>query len=1160
MIRNGGRLVFIIALAVWLSMPQGWSQTASTGALNGTVVDSSGAVVPGVEMTVTNEATGEVRTVSTQSDGVFRVPLLAPGSYRVEARRRGFKALVRPGVIVNVTEMTTLNLPLEVGDVAQKVTVEAAAQLVQTESSTLGQVVGSQVVSDLPLNTRNYTEMLGLSPGVQVDVPDASEFGRGSQGDNLYVHGGKYYDNNYQMNGVGINDLENSGPESGGVAIPNPDTIEEFKVQTGQYDASFGRNAGAVIDIITKGGSNDFHGTIFEFFRNNILNANDFFFNQNDEPRPILRQNQFGFTFGGPIKKDKLFFFTSYQGTRQLNGASSSGRTKSRDSVFLPPFTNDRSAAAIGAMFAGQRGVIQDLFGGVGPAIAADGSNINPVALELLQMKLPNGQYLIPTPEVINPSEPFAAQGFSVFSIPSPFSENQFMTNMDFLQTAKTKISGRFFYASSNQTVSMPGGNLPGFPRLTNDEFRNFTLSDSHTFNEHLYNEARLGFHRTLADSSQEGPFTYSGIGVNAAPQVNDIPYISVGSNFNMGGLFPIRLAQNTYTLEDSLSYVRGRHTLRFGGGVVYAQINLAEFRYNGFLVFLSWPDFLLGLNGTQNGTFGLYSNVYGAEDFIGKPERALRDHDGYTYAQDDIKLTRRLTLNLGVRYERLGALGDAMGRNAGFDYTKGDPNPPLSGTLQGYFVPANYSGGTIPAGVTQTGNDFGNNGDGQNQLEPRIGFAWQPLERTSRVTLRGGYGTYFTRVTGQALIQLIFGAPFFDSRVSLGPTNGAATWANPFPLPIPAISDFPMFPAYSPTTSLSGTYIAPNFRPPMTQQYSLNLQTELARNFLLEIGYVGTRGTHVLQTLSVSQAALASPADPIRGVTTNTVANIAQRVPIEGWAPEGLFKVASEGASWYNDLEVSVTKRMSKGLQFLASYTWSKSLDTDATILTAPGYEIAGNQVDPLARYGASPFNRPQRFVLSYLYQLPGPTSSVGLKGRALKGWSVSGVTTFQAGLPLTLASIVGTNVYGQTYDTAELAPGCKTSALVMPGSVTGKLNNYFNTNCIDRANLTQPLSPTNPAVWPIIGSDGVGTDFGNTKAGIARGPDQRNFDVAIMKSTPILKERVQTEFRGELFNAFNTPQFANPNTDVTSPSFGAISSTSVSARIVQFALKFIF
>ena len=364
------RLVLTVLCMIWPSIPA-TAQTAGTGALAGAVTDQSGAAVAEAKITATNEGTGESRQVVSQASGNFVVPLLRPGVYRVEFSKPGFKAAVKPGLVINITETARLDIELEV------VTVNTEAQLLQTESSALGRVTDRTLVSNLPLVTRNYTQIVALSPGIAGNVTNASDLGRGNGGTSqgsFRAHGAGGADNNFQMNGVQVNDLQASSTTSGGVAIPNPDAIQEFKVQTGLYDATYGRNAGANVNVVTRSGGNQLHGGIFEYFRNNALNANEFFRNRAGQARGVLKQNQFGFTLGGPLQKDKLLFFVSYQGTRQVNGIGSGGTT----SFFSPAFTGDRSRAALGAMFGGQAGA------NGGTAVAADGSNISPQALALL--------------------------------------------------------------------------------------------------------------------------------------------------------------------------------------------------------------------------------------------------------------------------------------------------------------------------------------------------------------------------------------------------------------------------------------------------------------------------------------------------------------------------------------------------------------------------------------------------------------------------------------------------------------------------------------------------------------------------------------------------------------------------------------------------------
>ncbi|MGH9914802.1 MAG: TonB-dependent receptor domain-containing protein, partial [Pyrinomonadaceae bacterium] len=680
----------------------------------------------------------------------------------------------------------------------------------------------------------------------------------------------------------------------------------------GQYDAVYGRNAGANVNVVTKSGSNEFHGAIFEFFRNDALNANDFFRNTAGQGKGALKQNQYGFTLGGPILKDKLLFFGSYQGTRQINGVG----TGSTSNIFSPAFTDDRSRASLGALFAGQTGVS----GGV--AIAPDGSNISGQAFALLNLKLPNGQFLIPTPQTINSAQPFALQGFSAFSVPSSFDEDQFLINLDYLQTTNSKIAGRFFFANSDQDVPLPAANLggptsPGFPVLTGNRLRNFSVAHTYTFSPSLINQAEFGFFRNLVTTVQQEVFAFSDIGVTAPSNADPFPGIAITGSQTLGGNGQgLNIPQQHFTVQDLLTYVRGRHTLRFGGGITRSHLNIEDFHFFGGLVFQSWPDFLLGLPAgpvASGGNGTPLSNILASVDIPGLLDRSWRLTDGNVYIQDDIKVTSSLTVNFGLRYERYGNLGDTGGRNGGFDIAAANPNPGAEGSIQGFVVSENFPG-TVPAGVTQVDNSFGIRGKHGNNFAPRFGFAWKlphtVLPFTDQMVLRGGYGIYYTRATGQPFLQLLTSPPFALSRLLAGFDNTAASFANPFG---PELT-FPQFPFYSPTTQRSIQYVDQDYRPPVTQQYSLNLQTDLGRNFLLEIGYVGTHGTHQVIGHGQNQALLASPSNPIRGETTNTMANISTRVPILGFTASGLSDIDSSATSFYNGLEVSLTKRLSRG------------------------------------------------------------------------------------------------------------------------------------------------------------------------------------------------------------------------------------------------------
>jgi hypothetical protein len=1141
----------IVAVAMIGISRRSQAQTAATGGIAGIVTDATGAVVGNAKITVTGESTGDSRTGTSSSNGSYVVPLLPPGTYTVRASQTGFKELVRPGVTVHVTETAVANLQLTVGVPSEIVTVSSEAELLDTHDPALGKVTNELIVSSLPLVTRNYTQIIGLSPGVATEVTNAAELGRGSGSEAIgasgfSVHGGPTNDNNYQVNGVEVNDLMGSGSFSGGIAVPNPDTIQEFKVQTGQYDASYGRNAGANVDLVTKRGTNAIHGTAFEFFRNDVLNANDYFLKQSGQPRPVIKQNQFGGSLGGPIVKDKLFYFGSYQGTRQRNGLGG-GLCISR--VPSPPLTDDRSRAGLGALFNVPSG----------GTIAQDGSNISDQSLALLNQKLPNGGYVIPSPQTIDPSQPsFFSQGLSTYSQACPFTEDQFLVSVDYFPSVKNSINGRFFFSNDSQSASLPtnanigGFGLPGFPQINDNQFRVFSLSHTYTFTPKVINQLTIGYHRLVGAVDQSEPFTYSDIGVTAPEFVNAFPEIGVVGSFQTGGNGQgIHITQNKYNVADSVLWSTGRHSIHFGGGVERAQINQTDFHFFGGIEFPDYTQFLLGV-----GSFTI--------DVPGLFNRYWRTWDYNLFVQDDVKVSSKLTLNLGFRYERLGDLGDELGRNASFDPARADHTG--AGSQAGFIVASNLKGVDLPPGVIRAPNEAATNGLGKNTWGPRIGFAWElPGGKT---VLRGGYGVYYSRTSAQPILQELTGPPF--GQIRFVQSVAGIPFAQPFQPP----PTLPSFPTYQAATCppavldseggcLSFVNVSADIRTPLTQNYSLNAQVQLQPDLAVEIGYQGARSTRLWEFRNFNQAFSASTDHPINGETENTFFNITQRTPVPGVSSLGAGQVMSTGASWYNALLTSVSKRFSHGLQFLASYTWSSALGTSQSFATGTqlGGPVVGNQNNPRARYGWDDFVRPQRFVFSGVYELPGFSQQHSARGKLLGGWSVAGVFTIQSGQRLTPTATNAQNVFGVVTDRAPFsnAPGCN-NKFVNSGSVQSKLTKYINTPCFD----------VNLNTYPIIGADGIGTDFGTSGIGQITGPNQNNWDIALIKRTS-LTERVKLDFRAEFFNAFNHPQFANPDLDagLSAPelglvapnsNFGQITGMSTNPRIIQLALKLSF
>lgn len=1131
------------------------AQTSSTGAVSGVVFDGSGSVVSGVAVRLSTERGSYIGASQSSDDGSFRFVSLPPGTYELVANKADFRELSIQQLHIHVTETIRLELHLQLKTFVEHTQVNSNQLMVQPDTATLGKSTDEQVIRELPLPTRNFSQLAGLSTGVTTGVYNAGELGIGgtalsqisSSNDGLYVHGTRSYDNSWQQDGISVNDVLSTGTASGGIPVPNPDALEEFKVQTGIYGAAFGRAAGSNVSVVTKSGTNQYHGTVFEFLRNDAFNANDFFLNQVGQRRPELKQNQFGFAAGGPIQKDRLHLFGSYQGTRQVNGvAAGQARVACSATLRQPPLTNDRSPAALGYLFGGMNGAL----GGI--AVQPDGSNINPAALALLNFKLPDGTFLIPTPQMIDPARPFARQGLSVFSQPCHFDENQFLANLDYKASPANQFAARFFHSTSNQLVTFPGNgrialeNIAGFTSPGSTDFSVFSLSHTYILSSTRLNEARIGFVHARSDTRANAPFAWSDIGVleGAMNKNNELPSLQILGSLSMGAAFPRTYTQHSFVADDVFTSISGAHTLQLGLSLTRLRDPLHFAGFDSFIQFLSWPDFLLGLNATGNGS-GKFSNVYQSADGFGLFDRDLRAWEVAGFAQDDYRIKNSLTLNLGIRYERPGQFADELGRSASFDFDKAATNPPPTGSLAGYLVASNFPG-SLPPGVTRVNNAFGTYGLHQNTLAPRVGFAWKIFERTTRLVLRGGYGMYYSRPTGQAYTASVLAAPFGLTRTSTGAANAAATLEAPFAQPFPNPSSFPIFLPYSQATQGSMNVLSPNFRPAMVQQFSLNAQAAINENWLLEVGYVGTNGIHLQRFRSLNQALSASPNNPVRGVTSNTVVNIPLRVPIPGILPDSLREMESGGSSWYNSFEASLTKRASHQLQFLASYTFSKTLDTDGANIngtSAANTLTLGDQNVPRQRWGRASFDRSHRFVVSETWEIP--AASGGVKGRFLGGWGIAAVLTIQSGTALTIANTNANNVFGISQDRAQLSGTCSTDQLVARGSMQSKLNAYFDQGCF-----------TNP---PIVGADGVGTAFGNSSTGIVDGPAQANLDIAFSKSTTV-HESSSILFRAEFFNALNHPQFANPDANFTSPTFGVISSTAVNPRVGQLVLKFAF
>lgn len=1130
-------LIGIVVLIAMLMLPSA-ATAQSNGTVKGAVKDSTGAVLPGAQVALMNKSTQRSLQTLTTEAGTYSFAFLPPGQYSLTFDMQGFRRLVRDSVVVNIAETVVIDAVMQVGEVTSEITVTGEAPLVQTTTSALGRVVEQAMVTAVPLSSRNFTQILGLSPGVTSEVPNAGNIGRNSV--NISANGARPFENSVTFNGLLADNVVSQGfddaPDKPGIPIPAPDAIQEFKVQTGLYDAEYGRQGGANVNVITKSGTNEIHGTMFEFLRNDVLNANDFFRNLNRQKKPVLKQNQYGGTLGGPILKDRLFWFFSYQGTQQRNGVSSA----SSKNVFLPQL-GDRSARALGALYAGQRGAQSQ---GRGVAIAADGSNINPVAVALLNTKLPGGDYIVPTPQTILQN----GSGFSSFSIPAKFSENQVVANLDQVLPSGEHRSLKMFWALLPQTLPFGGANAPGYGERDKRMNLNFAFSDTRTLNPRVVNDLRFGYNRMYMKQEPDEPLTSTQIGMT--PPVKE--YLGL-PRLNVQGLFVLGPDTNNdqsmiihnAEIADTLSINKGKHDIRLGGNVTPHQVNWNDvFLTRGQLTFLSFPDFLLGMSGTQNGT-GI-SNISSAQSNNGIMRSHPRYNDFALFFQDDVRWSQRLTMNLGLRYQYNGWQWDARGRNSGFDRRIANYGPiPPGGNYAGFEIPSNANV-TVPPTFTKLNRKTMVEKENWLGFSPRIGFAFRPIGSNESFVVRAGYGLYWSPVGGTVTMQGWFD-PWAITLTSGGTAAPDATFQNPFTPPPPPTEAFPIFIPIQLGSTRQILYMNPTMKMPYAQQWSVNLQHGIGNGFMVELGYVGSKSTHLNASYGANQALIASPERPIHDQTTTTLANINLRVPILGFTTSGLSEYDNVFDANYHSMQLSLRKQYTNHLSFNVAYTFSHSID-DVGASNAgrnqPIGQYTGDIYNHRANRGSSSFDRRQRFVASYIYDLPGIGRNPFTSG-VLNGWSLSGVTTIQSGLSFSITDSSAGTIYGRT-GYAQFALGKSASDAALSGRPQDRLTKYFDTSAF--------------TIPPVVGN---GSGFGNSGRGILRGPGQANFDMSLRKTfkTGGVNESAKLEFRTEFFNIFNHPQFGNPGSARTSTaSFGVISTTLVAPRIIQFALKYQF
>ena len=1131
---------FAYACLIAMLLISSASGQSFNGSLLGTVHDSSGATVPSATVTATNTETNAQVEGKSAADGKYVLSPLPAGPYRLEANAPGFKKFIQAGIVLQVQQQARVDITLAVGEVSELVMVSADAALLETSNATIGHVLSNKAILELPLNSRNVYSLIFLTPGV------AGSIGNNYNSMSYSVNGARASMTDTLIDGASASHPTVQG-SSGISAFPSVDAIGEFKVLGANYNAEYGRSAGSILNVIYKSGTNSLHGSAYEFLRNSVLDANNFFSNQRGVPLSSFKRSQYGGSVGGPVRKDKTFFMTSYEGLRQRSFASKTATVPTererngdfsqtlaganRPVLIFDPFTTRPNPSG--------SGYIRDAFGGnLIPA-----GRINTVARNVLKyMPMPNTRGA----DFTNANNYYAA-GSGLLDI------DQIDGRLDHNFNSAHRM---FIRVSKRNQDSEPAVLWPKDIALAEDRINernrmyNGVLDYTNTPNATTIISGRLGFARSLYFYENQGlDFRASSLGLPAALDtaggLTMFPRFTIGGYATLGNQDNRYNAFMTYSSSASLTRIHGSHTWKFGYEGRMIRVNNRESRAtSGDFSFAA--SFTQGPNPSQAAVDrgnGLASLLLGTGS--GSLIQSFKDASAqsfYTafYTQDDWRVTNKLTLNLGVRYDLDSPRTERFDRMNYFDR---DVKSSLAGVVPGL---PNLRGGLVFVGLNGLPRSQYN--WDRNNLAPRIGFAYQ---LDSKTAIRGGWGNVFAPSPQQAHGTVgPFGfrtqTPWVGSIDGITP-NDLIT--NPFPR---GFSTPPG--ATQGLLTQAGANIqapVPDTITPYSMQWNFNVQRNLPGQILLEAAYVGTRGFHLSRNdeggLSLNQldpsflslgARLNDLVDnPFFGIVNNGVLAAARISRAQLLRPYPQFTdviplYSSGSSSTYHALQISFSKRFSKGLQFEGSYTSAKAFDNGMSHQNS--YDIRNSRA--LADYDIA-----QRFVIGYVYELPfGRGRLVGNGWNRpvnliVGGWQVNGITTFQSGTPL---SITANNVAGIFNPTGRANNNGKSGKL--SGDIHDRLNRYF-----DPSVFSQPTAFT----------------FGNLSRRVAdiRAPGMRNWDLSLFKDFPIT-ERFKVQFRGEFLNAFNTVRFSEPNLSVTSGQFGVISSQANSPRQIQFGLKLLW
>jgi Carboxypeptidase regulatory-like domain/TonB dependent receptor len=1106
------RLVFVIVFS--LACLTGIRAQEISAGIHGTVTDESGGMVSGAKVTAINTDTGLQRATVSNSQGAYALVELPVGHYRVEAEAQGFKKYVQEGISLDVNQQATVAVHLAVGTATQQIQVTSDAPMIESTSTNLGQTVGEREILDLPLNGRDFTQLGLLQTGVVPLTPGLLEAGGPARAGQAYaVNGQRPESNNFLIDGA-----NNFDTVDGGLVLEPPiDAIAEFRILTHTANAEFGHSTGSTTNIITRSGTNGYHGTAWEFFRNNAMDAKSFFA---DSVEPLHR-NQFGGVFGGPVKKDKTFFFLYYEGVRDTEGVTT---------LATVPSNAERTGN-----FADQCPLNNGTFNSQGLCIdntsgqvSQNGQLINeftgqPILYNQLPFINSISQTLLQYYPLAN-SGPFTYVGTQTLTN----NTDQFGVRVDHYLTNRDMLNFRYSFGQSNDIDPLPtgGANVPGFPVATNQREQNFVAQETHTFSPTLVGILRASYLRNKfllgGNINHTDP---ASLGFQYEPTLEEAigpPFIQVGGYASIGDPItgPRNTYQNTYDFSAALTWIKGRHQYKFGGGYQYDQINVLQgIATNGFFVFSNFPvnnsfaSFMFG----QPVVF-----LQGGGNFY----RGLRGQAFNLYAQDTWKVSSRVTVNYGLRYEVPSPYTEI--HNYQNLWIPGRQSVVIPSAPEGLLYPGDPG---VPRGLIPTD---------RVAFAPRVGLAWD-VRGDGKWLVTSAYGIFYDPYyTGEGgpLQDPISAPPYLQT-----PQVSTPNFADPFN------GQNPFNGTFSPDMTL--LVLNPNLRLPYAQDWNLNVERALGGDWLLEVGYIGTKGTKLPRFIE------ANPAVYIPGESTQN--NADQRRLYSGCTVTGttlctyssVGEIAGIADSSYNALQVSLKKRFAHGFSMLASYTLSKTLDDvssfnitgSASQSVAGENDLAQNPFDVKAEWGRSMFDARHRFVESYQWDLPWFKHPDNWYGHILGNWQVNGITTLMSNTPFTV------------YDSSN--PSLQGSAPEISGFFSSRPNIVGNPN-VGTCPGGMPVRTAECWFNTNAFAHAATGQFGDVGRNTMDGPAFQQWDFSAIKTIPI-HESMNLQFRAEIFNIFNNVNFELPNNDINSPGFGQIVAAQP-GRIVQLALKFQF